>query len=210
MKKKYDVTFSFAAKDRDVAKELARSLSNEGFHIFFDDFSSSELWGKELYAHLSNIFESARICIVLLSKSYTQSNWTLNEYKSLFAQSTNKDDFSILPIKIDNSELPSEFQTLNYIKLDKHSTERIASFIKDKLSSLPKPSEQFNEIYHVSSREEGWVVRRSGASRASSFHKTQSEAIDNAKHLAENKPNSEIIIHNVDGSIKNRIKMGEN
>ena len=56
---------------------------------------------------------------------------------------------------------------------------------------------------HVVSRNEGWVVRKDGNSRALSVHTTQREAIDAARQLARSKQ-GELIIHGKDGRINNR------
>lgn len=55
----------------------------------------------------------------------------------------------------------------------------------------------------VPSREGGWSVRKAGASRKSSTHPTQAEAIDAAKRIARNQ-RSEVYVHGRDGRIRQR------
>ncbi len=210
MSSRYDVALSFAASDREVASTLAAALSSEGLNVFFDELSSSELWGKDLYSHLSNIYSSARVCVVLLSESYTKSKWTASEYRSLLAQSNSKDYFAILPIKLDKSTLPSGMDTVGYISLEDISPKKAAALVKQKLSLLSEPKKKATSRYHVSRRDSQWVVRKTGASRASSIHKTQIEAIEKAKKIASRHKQNQVVIHNADGSIKEKLFVGGN
>jgi uncharacterized protein YdaT len=57
------------------------------------------------------------------------------------------------------------------------------------------------EIYHVTQHPDGWKVKKSGGKRAIKVFRTQSEAIDYAKHLAETHDTS-FVIHKKDGSIR--------
>lgn len=56
---------------------------------------------------------------------------------------------------------------------------------------------------HIIKREDGWAVKRQGASRASKVYQTQKDAVKGAKKLTRS---SEIVIHKRDGSIREWIK----
>lgn len=56
---------------------------------------------------------------------------------------------------------------------------------------------------HVVPRNDGWVVRTEGRSRATSIHSSQREAIEAARKLAK-KAATTLIIHRRDGRIKDR------
>lgn len=60
---------------------------------------------------------------------------------------------------------------------------------------------------HVVRRENGWAVRGAGNSGDTSHHKTQAEAIEEAKGIARNQE-SELIIHNRKGRIRERSSYG--
>jgi len=55
--------------------------------------------------------------------------------------------------------------------------------------------------YHVTKRSEGWAVVGEGNSRASSVHRTQSEAIQAGRDLAQG-ARSELRIHGRDNRIR--------
>lgn len=60
---------------------------------------------------------------------------------------------------------------------------------------------------HVVPRNDGWVIRREGASRATSTHETQTAAITAARELARSQ-GSELVIHGRDGRIRDRDSYG--
>lgn len=55
--------------------------------------------------------------------------------------------------------------------------------------------------YHVTPRGDGWAVQGTGNERASSLHRTQSEAIGAGRQLAQ-QAQSELRIHRPDGRIR--------
>ena len=99
MASEYQVSLSFAGEDREIAKQLADALTDEGIAVVFDQASSSELWGADLYKHFQDIFTNSKICIVLLSEDYGTDAWTKNEFRNLQAQSIAREGFTILPVR---------------------------------------------------------------------------------------------------------------
>lgn len=60
---------------------------------------------------------------------------------------------------------------------------------------------------HAVPRDDQWAVRREGAQRVTSIHRTQREAIDAAREIARNQ-NGELLIHGRDGRIRARDTSG--
>src|SRR5207248_2119071 len=52
----YDVALSFAGEDRAYVEEVARALSAAGVKVFYDKLEEADLWGKNLYTHLSDVY----------------------------------------------------------------------------------------------------------------------------------------------------------
>lgn len=52
-------------------------------------------------------------------------------------------------------------------------------------------------------RNDGWIIRKEGSSRATSMHKTQRDAVEAAREIARNQ-NTELVIHGRDGRIRER------
>lgn len=53
----------------------------------------------------------------------------------------------------------------------------------------------------------GWQVKKAGAKRASSKHRTQKEAIDSARSTSK-REKSELVIHRPDGRIRDKDSHG--
>jgi len=60
---------------------------------------------------------------------------------------------------------------------------------------------------HVVKRDDGWAVRGEGNSKDTSHHRTQQEATDAARDIAQNQK-SEVLIHGRDGKIRDRDSYG--
>ena len=60
---------------------------------------------------------------------------------------------------------------------------------------------------HVVPNGDKWSVRKAGASRATSTHATQADAIHAAREIARNQ-RTELYIHGVDGRIRERNSYG--
>ena len=69
----YDVTLSFAGEDRDYVEKIAFKLKDRGIKVFYDKCETGDLWGKDLYQHLNNIYKNkAEYCVVFISKYYKE------------------------------------------------------------------------------------------------------------------------------------------
>jgi hypothetical protein len=210
MPENYDVSMSFTAADRVVARRIADALRKKRIRVIYDNPVGPELWGRDLSVHLWNIFEGSRICTVLISESYQQSNWAAQEWRSLLAHSSAKDSFSILPIKIAGSVDERFFQGLVWIEYSKSSLPRIVEEVRRRLNDIPLPDDDSSlERYHVIRRDSGWSVKRQGASRAASIHKTQQEAIEAAKQITLQNKSAEIVVHRADGTIQSREQLND-
>ncbi len=203
--KKYDVALSFTGEDRSIAREIAESLMKENISVFFDEDSSAELWGRNLFDYLEKVYTESKLCIVLLSKSYIERQWTQNELRNLIAHSLSRPSFSILLLHIGDAPIPRDLANVGYVQWDSVSSQELAQMVKERLASLapPKPETQ-QENFHVIKRETGWSVKREGTSRAASVHRTQEEAITNARKLAKRSKQSVIVVHSEDGSIESQ------
>jgi len=131
----FDVALSFAGEDRIRAKALADLLLMQGVSVFFDEYQQSVLWGKDLYQHLASIYcNSAQYCIVFVSIAYARKLWTRHELKQAQARAFQENREYILPLRIDDTELPGLNTTVGYIDLRQITLDRVATIVVEKLS----------------------------------------------------------------------------
>ena len=140
--KAYDVALSFAGEDREIVEEVAKALRGDGIEVFYDRWEQADLWGKNLYQHLDQIYrKAARFCLVFLSENYVKKDWTNHELKSAQARAFEEASEYILPIRLDEVEVKGVLPVTGYISMADSSSWEIARLVKEKLSGMPSDLE---------------------------------------------------------------------
>lgn len=130
----YDVCLSFAGEDRDYVGETADALRNRGIRVFYDEYEEAELWGKDLYAHLHEVYSSfARYCVIFISKHYAKKLWTNHERRAAQERAFKESSEYILPARFDDTPVPGLPDTVGYISLKERTPEELAALIAEKL-----------------------------------------------------------------------------
>ena len=133
--RQYDVALSFAGEDRHYTEKLAELLKLGGYLVFYDKYEQAELWGKDLYVHLSSVYkDQARYCVIFLSKHYAQKLWAKHELRNAQARAFQENQEYILPIRIDDTEIPGILPTVGYLDLDPTNIEEFYQALVEKLS----------------------------------------------------------------------------
>ncbi|WP_228116696.1 toll/interleukin-1 receptor domain-containing protein, partial [Priestia megaterium] len=130
----YDVALSFAGEDRKYVDEIAENLKSIGIKVFYDQYETVTLWGKDLYLHLDDIYRNKSMyCVMFLSNYYKNKVWTNHERESAQARAFEEKAEYILPIRIDETEIPGIKPTTGYISANEYSTLEISGFIQKKI-----------------------------------------------------------------------------
>jgi hypothetical protein len=130
----YEVALSFAGEDRGYVGAVAKALKERRVRVFYDEFESVTLWGKDLYVHLDDIYrKQARYCVMFLSENYKNKLWTNHERESAQARAFEERSDYILPVKIDDTEIPGVRPTVGYI--DKLPPRELAELVVRKVRS---------------------------------------------------------------------------
>ena len=135
MSKKFHVALSFAGEDRAYVEAVAKALQAEGVDVFYDKFEEADLWGKDLYTHLSDVYQNrALFTVIFVSDAYSKKLWTNHERKSAQARAFSESHEYILPAVFDESvEVPGLLRTTGHIALIGRSTTELAELIIEKL-----------------------------------------------------------------------------
>jgi hypothetical protein len=141
----FDVVFSFAGEERALVEPIADRLRAEGISVFYDAYEQAKLWGKDLYVHLHDIYSRrGRYCVMFVSKDYAQKAWTSHERQAAQERAfREKGGEYILPIRIDDTEIPGLPATISYISIAA-GTDQICKLLAQKLhgslaTSAPAP-----------------------------------------------------------------------
>jgi hypothetical protein len=79
----YQIGLSFAGEDRGYVEQVAEELKKLGVTVFYDVYEQVDLWGKDLYQHLNDVYKNkCQYCIIFISQHYARKIWTKHELKS--------------------------------------------------------------------------------------------------------------------------------
>jgi len=130
----YDVAISFAGEERAEADAIAACLTNAGIKVFYDDHERANLWGKNLYDHLAEVYQNrAGYCLMLVSAAYAAKIWTTHERRSAQARALIEKSEYILPVRFDDTEIPGLPSTVSYLRFQDHGVQGICALLLEKL-----------------------------------------------------------------------------
>ena len=131
----YDVALSFAGANRIWASAMAERLVSRGLRVFYDEYEKANLWGKDLVQHLDEVYRlRARCCIVFVSKDYAAGIWTSHELKSALARALIANEEYLLPVRLDQTELPGLRPSVAYRTVrSSEDVRQIADLLIEKL-----------------------------------------------------------------------------
>ena len=134
LKRPYDVALSFAGEDRDHARSLADELTRIGVRVFYDEYERAELWGKNLYTHLSDVYQNqATYMVAFFSQHYAQRLWTKQELQAAQSRAFAEHDDYILAVRIDDTPIPGFLPTIGYVRISEMGSAGLAQLIIGKL-----------------------------------------------------------------------------
>lgn len=142
--REFDIALSFAGEDREYVDQVANLLRNSGVKVFYDLFEEANLWGKNLYDYLSDIYmNKALYTIMFISEYYARKLWPTHEREAMQARAFQQNQEYILPVRFDATSIPGVLPTVGYISLKDRSPSNFVEIIHKKLinSGQTVPSE---------------------------------------------------------------------
>jgi hypothetical protein len=132
----YDIVISFAGEDRPVAEEIARGLVLKGMHVFYDEYARAELWGKDLYSHLTTTYrDEGKFCLMIISENYAKKLWTSHERRAAQARAFADSSEYILPLRLDDTSVDGVLTTTGYIDMRSTALERVVELLVQKVAA---------------------------------------------------------------------------
>ena len=146
----YDIAISFAGEDRPVAEKLASSLVTKGLNVFYDEYEQANLWGKDLYVHLSKMYkDEAKYCLMLVSEHYAKKQWTNHERRAAQARAFSENSEYILPLRLDDAAVDGVLDTVGYLDYRKTTVEKIVETVVEKILDYNKKNGIAYELVRV-------------------------------------------------------------
>lgn len=159
MEHEYDIALSFAGENRVYVEAVAANLKEAGVSVFYDNFFDTDLWGKDLYQYLNDLYKNKALYTVLfISKEYKDKLWTRHELKSAQARAFLENDEYILPVRFDNTDLPGVNSTTGYLDISSMTPVELSLKIQKKLISSDyfDKTKLTNPIFDSIQISDGW------------------------------------------------------
>ena len=191
MQKKYHVTLSFAGEDRKHAKRLADLLRSGGYSVFYDEYEATELWGKDLYDYLLSVYrDQSEYCVMFLSEHYAQKLWTNHERQSAQERALKESKEYILPVRLDDTEVPGILSTVGCFDLRSTPIEEIYEALVEKLSDTTSPTTPEGSVVSAAQNDLGEFVLLRPEDGESYFIPVQNARWDSTEIFLELLPES--------------------
>ena len=133
----FDIAVSFAGEDREVVQLYCDILFSNKLKVFYDKYERIGLWGANLYDKLDEVYRTkALFCVIFISKHYAAKVWTNHERQSAQARALQENREYVLPVRLDDTEIPGIPPTIGYEDLRKISVEKLAEMTVQKVRQL--------------------------------------------------------------------------
>jgi len=133
-KPSFQIGLSFAGEDRAYVEAVAEELKALGVSVFYDNYEKVDLWGKDLYQHLNDVYKNkCEYCIIFISNNYAKKLWTIHELKSAQTKAFTENKEYILPVRFDNTEIPGMNSTIGYLDCNKMTPIELATLAAKKV-----------------------------------------------------------------------------
>lgn len=112
---KYKAFISYSHQDKDIAKKIGEKLMSLGTDIFIADWDIQP--GDSLIEKIFEVgLKDANAFLILLSKASVNSNWVKEELNYATLRRIEK-SIKVIPILIENVEIPAPLKTLLWVNL---------------------------------------------------------------------------------------------
>lgn len=195
----FDIAVSFAAEDRDYVAAVVEKLKDRDVNVFYDLDHTAEMWGEDLVAFLQEIYgRRARYAIFFVSRHYLERVWTRHERQSAQDRALQQSSPYILPVRLDDTELPGLHSTTGYLDARTVGMEGIVDAVLRKLAGertetvprfngrTPRTSAEIAVL--LGERPPGWEYLLYGAAMKLGIEGLEEKYRD---HLIEYAPRSE-------------------
>ena len=186
----YEVALSFAGEQRPYVEEVARFLLSRGIGVFYDEFESVSLWGRNLVEEFQDVYENRSECVVMfVSKEYVSKAWPNHERRASLSRAIQERQEYVLPVRFDDTSVPGLPSATKCLLAASHSPAELATMIAEKIgaasfagkaSDVPPPrmtSLVGEAVFDYSSHNGRYVIGRGNLSFETKWTKASDENI---------------------------------
>lgn len=151
------IFISHSSKDNEFVGKLSHDLLVNGIPIWLDAYELT--LGDSLYDKIFSGIKESNYIIVVISENYNTTIWTSKEFRAILSKEDKDNTKYLIPIKIDNSEVPLEIADRLYQNFEneyRDSIKHLVRFFKKEdfsITSIPIDKRQiilnFSDFVHL-------------------------------------------------------------
>lgn len=107
------VFISHSSKDKEFARGLAHALRKRNVDVWLDQERIH--FGDSIPAKISEGLASSDVVLILVSSNFIKSSWCRAEYEPILSKEINDDRVYVIPVRLDDSELPPMLSAKLYV-----------------------------------------------------------------------------------------------
>lgn len=136
----YDIAVSFAGEQRKYVEAVVRGVG-DAIRVFYDEDEKAKLWGENLIDLLTDLYQhKARYVVMFVSSAYAEKMWPNVERQSAMARAAQQRTAYVLPIRMDDTDLPGLLPTVGYLDARHEGLDGVIKIIRDKLGAERAPA----------------------------------------------------------------------
>lgn len=149
MTEEYDLAFSFAGEDRAYVEKVKVECEKVGLSIYYDLDRRIDQWGKSFIGEQRKVYSGYKTkhFVPFISRHYFAKPIPTDEFKAALMESTKRSQY-ILPIKLDDSEVSTEYlhRDTQYLHKKDYPPEQLAGALKLIVSRSSEPAKNVDQL----------------------------------------------------------------
>ncbi|MCP4115332.1 MAG: TIR domain-containing protein [Desulfobacteraceae bacterium] len=137
--KKYDIAVSYASEDNEIVEEFVKKAEESKIGVYYDKNEKASLLGRDLNEVTEEIYgESARFCLIFISKNYINKKWPNDEFDCAVKRELRTKEKCIIPIRLDNAKWTGSLESKKntaYFDLTKESIVDFVNYMSEKMKN---------------------------------------------------------------------------
>lgn len=122
------VFLSHSSVDKSIVISVALDLQEKGISTWLDAFDI--LPGESITSKINKGLEECEFVLLFLSNNSVKSNWVTKEWETMLWDEINSGKIKIIPVKLEECEIPKILQTKKYIDLSKNYSDGLFQIIQ--------------------------------------------------------------------------------
>ena len=145
----YDLAFSFAGEDRSYVKTVKSECEKLGLATYYDEDRRIDQWGKSFIGEQRKVYSGYKTkhFVPFISQHYFSKPIPTDEFKAALLESTKRDRY-ILPIKLDDSKVSSEYLhgDTQYLRKSDYTPQQLAQALKGIVDGISAPAKDVEQL----------------------------------------------------------------